>query len=87
MLNVVTWRTSNTYAQNHIVATGYWHAFCGAGMPPAIREVWDDPRNPFKNKGDVTCLDCIEEWKSGRTEGYRNNVPAEQTESGGNAEE
>lgn len=82
MLNVVVFRTSNTYAQGHIVAEGYWQAFCGETVPQSIREVWDDPRNPYRNKSNATCTGCVAEWQNGRTAGGR-DVSGEQTESEG----
>lgn len=83
MLNVVVFRTSNTYAQGHIVEEGCWQAFCGAGVPSAIQEVWTDPRNPFLNKGPVTCQLCLYEWNNGRTGGTVAHVQPEQAESDG----
>lgn len=86
MLNVVNFRTGNEYVQGHIVADDYWVSFCGKSVPASIREVWTDPRNPYRNKGNATCTDCIAEWKLGRTMGGK-DVQVEQTESTGEAEE
>jgi len=84
VLNLVTFRTSNTYAQTHIVAEGFWEAFCGTVVPAPVREMWGDPRNPYVNKPKavVTCRECIAEWQAGRKTGGR-TVEIPETESEG----
>lgn len=82
--NLVTFRSSNTYAQTHIVAEGFWMAFCGSVVPAPVREMWGDPRNPYVNRqgATVTCQECLAEWRDGRTTGGReNSVPTAESDS------
>lgn len=72
MLKVIVIRKpGDQYAHGHIGAEGCDRVFCGMAIPSAILEMWDDPRNPYVGKGNVSCVSCLTEWKDGRQEGYR----------------
>lgn len=69
---VITIRSEGKkFAEGHIGTDGYDFTFCGLGIPEQIKLMWDDPRNPYKGRGNVTCMDCLEEFNEGRRSGHR----------------
>lgn len=72
MLHVIVIRKDGEkIAHGHIAAEDtHSHVFCGDSVPQVVLDMWNDPRNPYQNKGTVTCIGCLSEWKAGRTIGW-----------------
>lgn len=66
MYHVVTIRVEDDkYAHGHICDNPQM-CLCGLEIPQAVREAapeWDDPRNPYLDRANVSCQTCLSVWK------------------------
>lgn len=73
MLHVITIRKDGeSFAFGHIAEEHSTKTFCGTPIPqPILEHGINDPRNPYVDRVNVSCQECLSEYYNGRTNGYQ----------------